>query len=57
MTQAIQFRRVKPLTDGRFDCEIKHPNFGWIPFTAAPDDVEPHGRAIWQAIKNAEGTK
>jgi len=57
MKQPIEFRRVKPLPDGRFDCEIKHPNFGWIPFTATPDDVEPHGRAIWQAMKDREDGK
>lgn len=31
---------------GTIDCEIDHPEFGWIPFTASPDDVEPHGREI-----------
>ena len=48
-------RNVKELPDGRFDCEIEHPQFGWIPFTADPKDPEPHGRAIWQAIKDAQG--
>lgn len=28
------------------DCEIEHPIFGWIPFTANPDDPEEHGRLI-----------
>jgi hypothetical protein len=32
-------------------CEIEHPVFGWIPFTAAPNDVEPHGRAIFEAVR------
>lgn len=49
MTQ-IEFRNVASLTDGRFDCEINHPQFGWIPFTADPNDVEPHGREICAAI-------
>jgi len=31
------------------DCEIEHPAYGWIPFTASPDDVEEHGRAIYAA--------
>lgn len=47
----VQFRNVQPIDGDRFDCEILHPKEGWIPFTADPDDVEPHGRAIWQAIK------
>lgn len=54
MTQ-IEFRNVVPLGDGRFDCEINHPNFGWIPFTADPNDVEPHGREIAAAIAASEG--
>ena len=32
--------------DGRIDCEIEHPTYGWIPFTADPNDVEEHGRLI-----------
>ena len=34
--------------DNRIDCEIEHPNFGWIPFTADPNDVEQHGRDIYE---------
>ena len=52
--EEIAFRNVVALPDGRLDCEIEHPQFGWIPFTAAEDDLEPHGRAIWQAIKDAQ---
>lgn len=33
--------------DGRIDCEFLHPAFGWIPFTASPEDPEPLGRAIY----------
>ena len=33
------------------DCEIEHPQYGWIPFTADPIDVEEHGRAIYAQIK------
>lgn len=32
------------------DCEIEHPSFGWIPFTASPTDVELHGREIFAAL-------
>ena len=31
---------------GTIDCEINHPTFGWIPFTASPDDDEELGRQI-----------
>lgn len=44
-----EIRSIVRLEDGRIDCEINHPNLGWIPFTADPNDVEPHGRAIWKA--------
>ena len=36
---------------GSIDCEINHPNFGWIPFTASPDDVEPIGAEVFNAAK------
>ena len=31
---------------GTIDMEIEHPVYGWIPFTASPDDVEAHGREL-----------
>lgn len=31
---------------GTIDCEIEHPKFGWVPFTASPDDPEELGRDI-----------
>jgi len=38
--------------NGAIDCEIQHPQYGWIPFTADPADVEPHGREIYaEALK------
>jgi hypothetical protein len=35
---------------GTIDCEINHPEFGWIPTTANPDDVEPSGQELYAAI-------
>ena len=34
---------------GGIDCEINHPRFGRIPFTARADDPEPHGVEIYKA--------
>jgi hypothetical protein len=34
---------------GTIDCEVEHPVFGWMPFTASPNDPEEHGRAIYEA--------
>lgn len=46
----ISFRNAVRLADGRINCEIEHPSFGWIPFTADPADIEPHGREIHAAV-------
>jgi hypothetical protein len=35
---------------GTVDCEINHPIYGWIPFTASPEDSEQHGRDLYQKI-------
>ena len=39
---------------GTIDCEINHPTFGWIPFTASPDDDEELGRQIHADILEGE---
>lgn len=40
-------RNPRYTATGAIDCEIDHPLEGWLPFTASPDDVEPHGREIF----------
>lgn len=35
--------------DGTIDVEVNHPVYGWIPFTASPNDSESHGLLIYQA--------
>ena len=35
---------------GTIDCELDHPIYGWIPFTASPDDTDEGGRAIHQLL-------
>lgn len=34
--------------------EYNHPEYGWIPFTATPDDTEQHGREIYAAALAGE---
>lgn len=46
----INWRSPRYNARGAIDCEIEHPQFGWIPFTASEDDPEEHGRSIYQAI-------
>lgn len=35
----MNYRNAKTLVDGRIDCEIEHPAYGWIPFTADAADT------------------
>ena len=38
------------------NCDIEHPEYGWIPFTADPLDIEPIGKEIFDAcIKGVAG--
>ncbi len=37
------------------DVEILNPVFGWIPFTANPQDVEAHGRDLFAMLAAGEG--
>lgn len=34
----MQYRNARYTADGRIDCEVNHPRFGWIPYTTSPDD-------------------
>lgn len=45
----IEIRNTKFNAVGTIDCEINHLKFGWIPFTASPDDIEITGREIYAA--------
>lgn len=50
----FEIRNVQFNAAGTVDVEWNHPQFGWIPFTASPDDYMPHGRAIYeQALQGA----
>lgn len=46
---ALEFRNPKFTKEGRIDIELNHPEYGWIPFTADPDDVEQHCRDLYAA--------
>jgi len=35
----MEYRNPVYTEDGRIDCEINHPEYGWIPFTCDPDDT------------------
>jgi hypothetical protein len=46
------FRAARYDASGTITADILHPVFGWIPFTASPEDVEPHGRALFAFIRD-----
>lgn len=31
------------------DCEVNHPQFGWIPYTASETDIEPYSWEVFAA--------
>jgi hypothetical protein len=35
----MNYRNAKHLKGNRIDCEIEHPDHGWIPFTCDPTDT------------------
>jgi len=50
-------RNPKYNAAGSIDLEIKHPKFGWIPFTASPNDIESTGRSLYaKAVSGEFGT-
>ena len=48
----MEFRNSQYNHAGTIDCEINHAVYGWIPFTASPNDPEQHGRDIFEAVKD-----
>lgn len=51
----MEFKNAQYNKFGTIDCDINHPVYGWVPFTASPDDVEPLGAEIHQAALDAGG--
>jgi len=49
----MEFRNPIFTAYGAIDCEIDHPVYGWIPFTADPNDVEPVGAEVFNAAKDS----
>lgn len=48
----MEFRDPVFTANGYIDMEINHPDYGWIPFTASPDDTEPHGQVLFDAAQD-----
>jgi len=50
----MEYRNATFNRHGTIDCEINHPKFGWIPFTASPDDVEELGKTLYAEVAKGE---
>lgn len=50
----MQVKNLKYNQLGTIDCEIEHPSYGWIPFTASPDDIETLGKEIYNKAISGE---
>lgn len=49
-------RNPKYTANGSVDMEVNHPVYGWIPFTASPNDTEQLGKDLYaQAIAGTLG--
>ena len=51
----MNYRNPVFIENGWIDCEIEHPEYGWIPFTCDPDEVHPQfdTRALFETMKDA----
>jgi len=50
----MEYRNATYNAHGTIDVEIEHPVFGWIPFTASPDDSEEFGRELFAEVNLGE---
>lgn len=51
----MDIRNAKHNADGlTINCEIDHPEIGWIPYTASPEVETETGKTVWAALQNME---
>jgi len=50
----MQVRNLQYNALGTIDCELEHPAYGWIPYTASPDDSDESCRALHAAILDGD---
>lgn len=48
----MEIKNAKYSSFGDIDCEINHPKFGWIPFTASLNDSEDFGKTVFDLASN-----
>lgn len=47
-----QVRNIMRHLAGSVDCEVLHESYGWIPFSAHPEDKEPATLAVYKYIED-----
>ena len=52
--ERVEGRAARWIDATTIDLELRHPDLGWIPYTARQDDPEPLGRAIFEAAAAGE---
>jgi hypothetical protein len=50
----MEIKNPKYNKDGTIDLDMNHPIYGWIPFTASPNDPEEYGKAIFDLAKSGK---
>lgn len=52
----LEFRNAKwnDAEHTTFDVEMNHPVYGWLPFTATPNDPEEFGRNVFASGLNGD---
>ncbi|QPC87145.1 DUF4376 domain-containing protein [Mesorhizobium sp. NBSH29] len=46
----VEYRNATHSRDGMVDCEVNHPEYGWLPYSASAADETDFGKRVWDAI-------
>lgn len=50
----MQAKNPRYNRNNTIDLDINHPVYGWIPFTASPDDVEQYGKDLYNQARTGK---
>lgn len=53
----MKIRNAKYNKNKTIDCEIEHPDYGWIPFTASPNSAEEYNREMYAMMVKKGGVE
>lgn len=48
----IQVKNVVKINDTQIDCDLLHPKYGWIRFTASPNDSMAYSRELFNILNH-----